>query len=86
MHRLPAADADARQGMWALVDSNNGLVGPSPRLTNPNRKFYVVQTTSPKPVRWKEWRKQKMAKLVVMAPFSWEEMYIIGYVGDEIFL
>ena len=71
-------------GTWALVDSNEKLLHPRHEFTDMHSKFFVVQATSPQPVRWKAWKKHLSAAVAVMKPWSWEELYIGGSVyGDD---
>ncbi|KZV62087.1 hypothetical protein PENSPDRAFT_692830 [Peniophora sp. CONT] len=49
---------------WALVDSNEKVVSPCGALLD--MALRVIQTTSPKVERWKEWRKQARAELYIM--------------------
>ncbi|KAI0291640.1 hypothetical protein B0F90DRAFT_362523 [Multifurca ochricompacta] len=39
---------------------------------------FVVQTTSPKADRWKDWEKYHDGFLYVMECFSWDEMHVLG--------
>ncbi|KZV66105.1 hypothetical protein PENSPDRAFT_689291 [Peniophora sp. CONT] len=58
-------DADNRlKQCWALVDSNSQVVSPCGSFLD--KALRVIQTTSPKVERWKEWRKQARAELYVM--------------------
>jgi hypothetical protein len=73
-------DTQAYTRAMALVDSNSSLVQPRPDFTSPFSRFYLVQTTSPQPRRWKEWKKDLSASMVVMKPWSLEEICIGGSV------
>ena len=73
-------DPRAFPGVWALVDSNAGLVQPRGELVDSHSKFFVIQATSPQPIRWKAWMKHLSAQFAVMRPWSWEEIYIGGLV------
>jgi hypothetical protein len=58
---------------WHLVDSNAGLD------TLPYRYLdlgHVVQATSPRISRYKDWLKYAGGREIWMEPFSWEEMYV----------
>ena len=49
---------------WAICDCNQEITRPCKafqRQKNP----HVIQASSPKPERWKEWRKQWKAALVI---------------------
>ncbi|KAJ7211279.1 hypothetical protein GGX14DRAFT_624105 [Mycena pura] len=48
---------------WALADSNADLEKPCARFTS--RAMVIVQASSPKPSRWKEWLKQLSGDLIV---------------------
>ena len=57
-------ESERLQKCWALVDSNVDIISPSKRILTSARR--VIQTTSPKVERWKEWSKQKNAELYIM--------------------
>ncbi|KAH9930687.1 uncharacterized protein B0H18DRAFT_1093567 [Fomitopsis serialis] len=59
------ATARAINKCWALSDSNTDIVMPCAPFRN--RAKFVIQATSPRPERWKEWLKQKMGRLVISA-------------------
>ncbi|KZV75278.1 hypothetical protein PENSPDRAFT_571721 [Peniophora sp. CONT] len=62
---INAIDEDDRlDECWALVDSNFDVASPCGVLIDNAKR--VIQTTSPKVERWKEWRKQVRAKLYIM--------------------
>jgi hypothetical protein len=67
-------------GAWALVDSNIDLVQPRTVFSDARSQYFVVQATSPQPVRWKAWMKQLSASMAVMKSWTWEEFYIGGSV------
>jgi hypothetical protein len=71
-------DPEIYENAWALVDSNGGLEAPRYDLVKPNSKFFVVQATSPQPRRWKSWKKERSASMVIMNPWSWKELFIGG--------
>src|SRR5258706_2597686 len=48
---------------WALVDSNNNVGQPC--LVFQHLAKRVIQTSSPKPERYKEWIKQKRGKIII---------------------
>ena len=73
-------DPGGHSDVWALVDSNTNLYSPDPVFTNIHTSFFVVQATSPQAGRWKSWRKELSAEVMVMKPWSWEEIYIAGSV------
>ncbi|KAG9023213.1 hypothetical protein FRB95_013406 [Tulasnella sp. JGI-2019a] len=62
---------------WALSDSDAESIRPPSIFVNYQATCYVVQTTSPHVDRWR-WKKHRGAKLFVMEPFSWSEMYFVG--------
>jgi hypothetical protein len=65
-------------GSWALVNSGYRLMAPGPALFG--KDIVLVQTTSPVPRRWKEWKKQHSAHLYVMQIWDTEEIEILLYV------
>jgi hypothetical protein len=65
-------------GSWALVNSGYRLTAPGPALFS--KDTVLVQTTSPAPRRWKEWKKQHSAKIYVMQLWDLEEIEILLYV------
>ncbi|KAG8990867.1 hypothetical protein FRB94_013025 [Tulasnella sp. JGI-2019a] len=69
---------------WALSDSDAESIRPPSIFVNYQATCYVVQTTSPHVDRW-WWKKHRGAKSFVMEPFSWGEMYFVGYVEDKVF-
>jgi hypothetical protein len=71
-------DPGGHPGVWALVDSNANLSVPDPVFTGLHSSFFVVQASSPNTARYKSWKRQLSAKLVVMKEWSWEEIYITG--------
>jgi hypothetical protein len=71
-------DPEVYDRAWALVDSNANLDSPREEFVNMFSKFFVVNTSSPQPQRWKSWKKYQSASLTVMRPWSWKEMYIGG--------
>ena len=76
-------DPEGYPGTWALVDSNSSLVTPRSEFIDARSKFFVVQAASPRPERWKTWKKELTAEMAVMKPWSWEEIYIGGSVHYE---
>ena len=48
---------------WTLADSNAALAQPCTAFLMSEAR--LIQTSSPRPGRWKEWTKQKRGKLVV---------------------
>jgi len=59
--------------VWALCDSNQSVERPSPIFLG-KQNIRVIQTTSPKSSRWKEWSKQVGAWPYVMDIFSDKEV------------
>ena len=64
--------ADARKRVWALIDSNDELITPSPVFRN-QRSFFVVEALSPRPIRF-EWTKK----------VSWECFYMKTWTLSEV--
>ena len=60
---------------WALTDSNAQVTQPCEVFMSVAR--LVVQITSPKPERWKEWTKQMYGEWVVVDPPSVSEIAAI---------
>jgi hypothetical protein len=80
VHHLERIDTEKYPGAWALVDSNASINEPRGELCVFESRFFLIQATSPQPSRWKEWAKQRDAPLVVMEAWSWQELYIGGFV------
>lgn len=80
-HSQERLDPERYPGAWALVDSNASLVHPREEFIGDTSQLFVIQATSPQPLRWKEWSKQLNAPLAVMKAWSWEELYIGGSVN-----
>ena len=59
--------------LWALSDSNAGVLSPAPILYRPG-DVRTIQTTSPNQSRWKEWSKQSGAECYVMDIWSGKEI------------
>ena len=74
--RLP--DEDHAAGTWHLVDSNEDLEKLPSHLRL--SKGQIVQATSPKLSRYKEWTKQwsPFATLLWMEPLGWQELYVMA--------
>ena len=75
-------DPEKFPGAWALVDSNASLIQPEEKLISDRSKYFVIQATSPQPLRWKAWSKYCDAELAVMKAWSWPELYIGGQVNS----
>jgi hypothetical protein len=67
-------------GTWLLADSNAMVSQPCGAFLRSTIDVLVVQTTSPKVSRWKEWSKQRQARVFVMDWISRDEMIALGYV------
>jgi len=67
-------------GTWALADSNAVVSQPCGAFLHSTIDVLVVQTTSPKLMRWKEWSKQRRARMFVMDWITRDEMAALGYV------
>ncbi|TPX35706.1 hypothetical protein SmJEL517_g01884 [Synchytrium microbalum] len=65
---------------WALVDSNQEVDSPCGGFLD-NKLVLVLQATSPKVKRYKEWTKQARALYYYMNTWTWEE---IAYYGSEV--
>ncbi|KXS09128.1 hypothetical protein M427DRAFT_141376 [Gonapodya prolifera JEL478] len=77
-------------GAWALADSNQGVQPPCEAFVQQTAAI-VIQATSPKEVRYKEWLKQRKGKVYWMNPWDWPEMWFVGcemgpvrYDADEV--
>lgn len=51
---------------WALADSNDVVGAPSVDFRKVGNVERLIQTTSPRVERWKDWAKYSMAALVIM--------------------
>ena len=60
---------------WALTDSNVHVTQPCEIFMS--TASLIVQTTSPKPERWKEWTKQMYGLWVIVDPPSVSEIATI---------
>jgi len=60
---------------WALTDSNAVVTQPCAAFLSDALR--IIQTTSPKPARWKEWYKQRGGIWVVVDPPSVPEIAAI---------
>ncbi len=69
-------------GCWALSDSNHRAQLPCVtfEIYALRHTAWIVQTTSPSEMRWKEWTKQLGASFYVMKPYSLKEMRALGLV------
>jgi hypothetical protein len=66
-------------GTWALADSSEFIEKPcSAFLAAPLKNVWVIQATSPKRSRWREWSKQRDAKMYVMDWFYSDELGTLG--------
>jgi hypothetical protein len=55
---------DLRLGeCWALTDSNDQVLQPCPAFKSLAK--FVILASSPKPKRWKEWKKQTGAPFII---------------------
>ena len=59
--------------VWSLCDSNAYVIHP-PGVFQGKIRVRNIQTTSPRPARWKEWSKQVRAKCYIMDIWSKEEV------------
>lgn len=66
---------DKFPNLWALTDSNAHVEGPSGIFLGTPDEIRVIQTTSPKEARWKEWSKQTQASGYVMDIWSAKEIH-----------
>lgn len=66
-------------GTWALSDSNQNVEPPCSAFTREPR-LVVIQATSPKEDRYKEWIKQTGGDVYWMNPWTWPEMWFVGCV------
>ena len=66
-------------GTWALAASSEFIEQPcSAFLAAPLKKIWVIQATLPKQSRWREWSKQRDAKMYVMDWFYSNELGTLG--------
>ena len=73
---------------WALSDSNDQTGQPCEAFLDDAQedRTWVVQAISPKGERWKEWQTQHSAKMFIMKYFSFEEITVLGWVSQVLFL
>ncbi|KAF8346138.1 hypothetical protein F5887DRAFT_962858 [Amanita rubescens] len=66
-------------GTWALSNSGEVIEQPCAAfLSAPPGRAWIIQATSPKRSRWREWKKQLRAKLYVMDWFHPNELRVLG--------
>jgi hypothetical protein len=58
--------------VWALCDSNADVTSPPGVFKG--KGLRIIQTTSPRAARWKEWSKQVGARCYIMDIWSKEEV------------
>ena len=65
---------------WALSYSNDKTEQPCEAFLDDSQedRAWIVQATSPKKERWKQWRTQHSAEMFVMKYFSVEEIMALG--------
>lgn len=63
----------------ALFDTVTGLESPVAAFYGPDRGVFVIQATSPKLTRWKEWSKQAKAEIWVMDIWDPQEIASMRY-------
>lgn len=70
---------DLPSGTWALADSNTGSGEPCLNFQRSPQDVFVVQTTSPEPHRYREWKKQRMGvRMFVMECVTAIELKALG--------
>ena len=74
VHSIHVGDTRLKK-CWALTDSNSDVTQPCEVFMS--MASLVVQTTSPKPERWKEWTKQMYGLWVIVDPPSVSEIAAI---------
>jgi hypothetical protein len=66
-------------GTWALADSSESIMQPCNAFLEASmRDVWVIQTSPPSQSRWKDWKKQRRARLFVMDCPSTDEMEALG--------
>ena len=65
---------------WALSDSNDKTEQPCEAFLDDAQedRVWIVQATSPKKERWKQWQTQHSAEMFIMKYFSVEEITALG--------
>jgi hypothetical protein len=69
-----AEPLDKCPSVWALCDSNADATSPPSVFKGRTGHVRIIQTTSPRAARWKEWSKQVGAKCYIMDIWSKEEV------------
>ncbi|TPX32516.1 hypothetical protein SmJEL517_g04344 [Synchytrium microbalum] len=69
--------SDIGNPTWALVDSNEKVATPCEGFLG-NDQVLMLQATSPKVERYREWTKQAAALLYYMNTWTWEETAFYG--------
>jgi hypothetical protein len=73
------SSTDLPSGTWALSDSNKGSGEPCLLFQRSPEDVFVVQTTSPQPHRYKEWKKQRDGvRMYVMECITVIELMALG--------
>jgi len=60
--------------VWTLVDSDESKEGPPNRLTGLGTRHFIIYSTSPQRERWSRLHKVARIKVVVMNPWTAEEI------------
>lgn len=67
-----------------LVDSNGVVGSPDESVqgsdNDKNLRFFLAQASSPRKSRFKVWQKYQTGAQLVIANWSWEETYAVGFV------
>ena len=72
--RISEFDLGSHPDTWLLVEPQFGVGGPPMRC-----HLFTIFTTSPSEATYKEWMKQNSARLLIMNPWTWEELNFVGY-------
>jgi hypothetical protein len=70
---------DFPRGTWALSDSNAGTIAPCYAFQRSLPDVFILQTTPPQVVRYKEWQKQRTkVRTFVMECITISELKALG--------
>ena len=68
---VPMHQLDPLFYAWALVDADSTAQGPP---INSDHAIWPIQASSPQPIRWKAWSKQRSAVVLGMPLWNMEEL------------
>jgi hypothetical protein len=73
--RISELNLGSSMDTWLLVDPQIAGGGPPMRC-----RLFTIFTASPAEATHKDWMKQCSGRLLIMNPWTWEELNFVGYV------